>query len=321
MVRIDLHPSAWTGNLQREVAESLRANRLPPKGLYFTVRQAELWRQVSLRHSPVYRNPEFGHIYEEAFSRVTGEGGRRELIGLGCGTGEKEAQLCRLLKAKGGEIYFSAIDISRELVREAAERLVAAGATHRRSLVCDLAQAEALTDWLGKDSAPRLVTFFGLVPNFAPARLGPIFRALLRPDDLLLASVHLAPSEGPDEAGIDAAMRAVLPQYDNPETLAWLAEAIETWELTGLVDTPEMVIGKFEGVPAFLGRAAWKTKAPFEKWGETFLPRPDEPLHLFFSLRHTPESFEGWLGRENLRGERLALTRCREEGIWAIRSS
>lgn len=320
MLPIDFHPSGSPEFLQREMINALRANRFDPKGLYVTPHQAELWRQVSLRHSPVHTRPGFGRIYEDAFARIAPRWQSMpeiELIGLGCGTGQKEEQLYQHLKAGGHEIHFTAIDVSESLVRESGERLVAAGAGHRRSLVCDLGQAEFLAAWVEKQvgSASRMITFFGLVPNFAPSRLGPILRSLLRPQDILLVSVHLAPDR--DGARL-AAMKAILPQYDNPETLAWLAAALETWSLSGFVHAPEIVIGEVEDVPVFLGQAQWKTTLPFEKWGETFSPRPGKPFRLFQSLRYTPRSFQKWLETENFESEQLIVSPCGEEGIWSL---
>ncbi len=160
---------------------ALRANRLPAKALYLTTRQAGLWRAVALAHSPIQRDPAFGRIYDEAFARMAGQGG--ELVGVGAGTGEKEARLARQLAAGGRAVRFAGIDASEDLVREAAERLAAFGVTHRRSLVCDLAEITAWRGWLEEHGSPepRLITFFGLVPNFAPSELGPILRGFCGP--------------------------------------------------------------------------------------------------------------------------------------------
>ena len=297
---------SWARNLTPEIAASLRANRLDPKLLYTTPRQAELWREVARRHSPVQGNPDFRRIYEEAFSRMAEEFPQRlELVGLGCGTGEKEARLYGKL-AEGGEreIFFTAIDTSPDLVEEAAGRLAALGAQLRAQVVGDLTEPATWRDALNQADGRRLVTFFGLVPNFSPSQLGSIWRAALRPGDLLLASVHLVPARNPAE--MKTALRAVLPQYDNPETLAWLAEALRVWKLDEFFEPPEMVMGEVEGVAAFLGRARWKN-------------RPGEPFQLFRSLRYTPESFQALLRREGFGGSCLALTQCREEGIWALR--
>ena len=319
-MKIDFHPSVGEGALEREAIASLHANRINPKLLYVTPRQTELWRQVFLRHSPIHGNPEFARIYREALARVAQQlpPGKVTLVGLGCGTGLKELDFYSRLKASGREVEFSAIDVSRDLVMESVQKLVAAGANHRQSLVCDLAEADFIADWLGRtaDTHPRVFTFFGLVPNLAPSVVTRLFRAILRPGDLLLASVHLAPvGDGMD---LPAAMESVLPQYDNPATLAWLTAALEQWDLVDYLDAPEMKIGELEGVPAFVATARWKSSEPLERWGRRFSPKVDEPLRLFHSLRYTPTMFEDLMRKESFKVERLAITACREEAIWVI---
>jgi len=321
---IDFHPSVQDGTLERNAIESLQDNRIDPKLLYVTPRQAELWRQVSLRHSPIHANIDFARIYRDAFAQAADRLRPEKvlLIGLGCGTGQKELELASHLKARGFETLFTAIDVSHDLVSESVEKLVAAGAGHRRSLVCDLAESAFLADWLdrvaGRENLPRLITFFGLVPNLAPSVVTRLFRSILRPGDLLLASAHLAPVG--DGVEFPAAMRSVLPQYDNPETLAWLTTGLEYVGLEDRVNPPEMTIGEVEGVPAFITLARWKSSKPFERWGHCFSPDKNEPLRLFHSLRYTPELFENLLRAAGFRVELLAITACREEAIWMIRA-
>ena len=323
MATFDSHSSVENQVLDREAIRSLQSNRIDPKFLYLTPRQAELWRQVSLKHSPIHANPEFTRIYREAFMTMTRRIDAKKifLAGLGCGTGQKEADLCSSLKASGRDVLFSAVDVSRDLVSESAQRLVMAGADHRRSLACDLTQAEFLGPWLDDASGdlPRLMTFFGLFPNFAPSVVARLFHAILRPGDILLASAHLVPVQNESRDELSVAMQSVLPQYANPETLAWLTAALQLWNLEDLVHPPEMAIGEIEGIPAFTASSAWKTCEPFEKWGHRFLPNPAEPLRLFFSLRYTPALFEELLAREGFHAEQLSITSCRQEGLWCIR--
>lgn len=309
--------------MRRDAIASLQANRIDLRFLYVTPRQAELWRQVSLRHSPMHGNPEFARIYHDAFAQVLDQFTPAQvfLVGLGCGTGAKEFELATRLKSRGQEILFSAIDVSHDLVMESAQKLTGASADHRRSLVCDLRESAFLREWLDnvESQRPRLITFFGLAPNFVPSEMARLFRAILRPGDLLLASAHLAPvhDENPDE--LPAAMASVLPQYDNPETLAWLTAALEAWGLEKLVGPPEMKIGQVEGIPAFVAEAKWKTNAPFERWGHCFAPKIEEPLRLFYSLRYTPQRFENVLRQEGFSVKLLSITSCRQEAIWSVR--
>ena len=308
MPEIEVHPSIGKLALDDVLAASLRANRLDPKLLYVSDKQAALWREVFLKHSPIHGNPEFVRIYGEAFGQVAGRlpAGRIWLIGLGCGTGLKEEKLCRCVSEHGREVEFSAIDVSRELVLEAAKRLAAAGADAERHVVCDLAEVEFIRRWLDEydPETPRVFTFFGLVPNLQPAFVTKLLGGILRPIDVLLASVHLAPvGNGVDPA---AAMKKVLPQYDNVETLAWLQAARDEFELREVLVEPRMVIGECEAIPCLQGLAAWKAQS-----------NPD--FVLFQSLRYTPALFADLLQGHGLAVEQLAMTACREEAIWSVR--
>lgn len=318
---IDFHPSTREESLQQEAIASLQANRIDPKFLYVTPRQSEAWRQVFLRHSPIHGNPEFSRIYREAFTKVAARIGNIHvlLVGLGCGTGQKEHELASILRAKDTNVLFAAVDVSQDLVRESAQKLNEAGAEHRCSLVSDLTQADFIRDWLDRldDKRPRLLTFFGVAPNFAPSAMTRLMRTLLRPGDLLFASAHLVPAENAGE--LPAAMASILPQYRNPETLAWLTAALKAWELEELVSEPEMNVSELEGIAAFLGTVRWKSDLPFERWGHHFTPRPADSLQLFFSLRYTIALFEDILRRDGLQAELLSITACRQEAIWCVR--
>jgi hypothetical protein len=164
-----------------------------------------------------------------------------------------------------------------------------------------------------------LITFFGLVPNLDPSAAARIFRSTLRPGDILLVNAPLAPVKSETAGDLPAAMQTILPQYDNPETRAWLAAALACLGLENRVDPPEIKTGQVEKIPAFLATVRWKSQELFEKAGRRFSPHPD-PLRLFHSLRYTPALFEKALGRERFRARLLSITPCRQEAIWSVRN-
>src|SRR5439155_1069101 len=88
------------------------------------------------------------------------------------------------------------------------------------ALVCDLASADDLPAVLDEHSisgAARLITFFGMMPNFEPQAILPRLAGIVRPGDFLLLSANLAP--GPDYA---AGVQRILLLYDNALTRDWL---------------------------------------------------------------------------------------------------
>jgi len=143
------------------------------------------------------------------------------LIGLGCGGGQKDARLLQKMKETGREAFYTPSDVSVAMVLVARETALAVVADKSCfPLVCDLATADDLGEVLDRQTPPdaaRLVTFFGMIPNFEPAIILPKLATLVRPDDLLLFSANLSP--GSDYA---AGMEKILPLYDNELTRDWL---------------------------------------------------------------------------------------------------
>ncbi len=319
---IDIQPAVEADSLSDAIA-TLKTNRIDPKFLYVTPHQSSLWREVFLRHSPIHANPEFARIYRDAFAQIARAplSGAVWLIGLGCGTGIKERDLCLRLKSTGRKIRFSAIDVSRDLVAESMRNLGSAGAELDRSLVGDLTATDHLSTWLAQQNPEtrRVITLFGLVPNLAPEVAARLMGAALRPGDVLLVSAHLAPVD--ESVDLAAAMSLVRPQYDNPETLAWLNAGLDQLDIAHLVERPKIRAGEIDGIPAFIAEARWKSAAPIERWGHTFHPDPEQPLQVFHSLRYTPALFEDLLRKHGFQFERLALTACREEAIWALKAN
>jgi SAM-dependent methyltransferase len=322
MAGITIHPSMASINLEQVLGFSLRNNRLDPKLLYVTPRQAELWREVSLKHSPIHSNPEFTRIYRQSFARIAKENCPEKIhvVGLGPGTGQKESELTSRLQEGGKEVRFSAIDVSSDLVEESSRRVGETGASTDKHLVCDLVELAFIKDWLDTvdREAPRIFTFFGVVPNLDPMLVVKLLHELLRPGDVLLASVHLAPiGDGLDES---AAMARIEPQYNNPETLAWLREAMTQWKLNDLMHEPQIRVSKLRDIPRIGAVAPWNTFETYVRFGINPRILADLAFVLFSSLRYTPALFEELLRRAGVKGEILAMTACREEAIWAVRS-
>src|SRR5207249_2284624 len=65
--------------------------------------------------------------------------------------------------------------------------------------------------------AARLITFFGMIPNFEPAEILPRLVSMVRDRDWLLLSANMS-----SEQDHMADLPKVLPQYDNTLTRDWL---------------------------------------------------------------------------------------------------
>jgi hypothetical protein len=195
-------------------------------------------------------------------------------------------------------------------------------------LVCDFATADDLPTALPLASSstqyalrntqhtPRLITFFGMLPNFEPATILPRLAALLRPNDHLLLSANLAP--GPHYA---AGVQRILPLYDNALTRDWL--------LTFLLDLGvEHGDGQLrciiEDDPAGSGFKRVAAYFHFLKAREIrietnqFEFRPGDAIRLFFSYRHTPVQVRSLLERHGLLVLDHWITRSEDEGVFLV---
>jgi len=309
--------SQFPETVRRDLIESLRTRAINHKFHYESYKQAAKWLALYEAYSPARRDLSCQQIYDRAFNAAasTANSARLHLIGLGCGGGQKEA---RLLELSRGEINYTASDVSLPLVlaaREAALPFVSPERCH--AVVCDLATASELPqvlDEIDRD-ARRIVTLFGIVPNFEPAPLLTRVASLLRPEDLLLLSANLAPGDD-----YSAGIKEVLPQYDNPLTRDWL--------LTLLLDLGfETKDGELKFTIETDSRRLQRITAHFELkrsrevqvFGETISFQAGERIRLFFSYRHTPQTIRALLRESRIEVCGEWLNDAGEEGVFLCR--
>ena len=186
-------------------------------------------------------------------------------------------------------------------------------------LVCDLATADdlpAVLEALPVSDAGRLITFFGMIPNFEPQVIWPRLAGLLRPGDSLLLSANLAP--GDDYA---AGVQRILPLYDNAPTRDWLMMFL--LDLGVQADDGELRIA-VEDDPAGSGLKRVTACFHFTRLREIqvdtqrFQFPAGEAIRLFFSWRHTPALVRSLLGEQGLRVLDQWITQSGEEGVFLV---
>src|SRR6185295_18474978 len=218
-VSVAIHPSQFPEAVRRDLLESLRTRRVNHKFHYDSAKQTQKWLALHQAHSPSRNDADCAATYDAAFAGIGPHIAAKQVhvIGLGCGGGQKDTRLLKQLKASGAQASYTPCDVSTAMVlvaREAALPVV----TDEKCFpfVCDLATASDLPEVLSTHHSSlgtRLITFFGMIPNFEPADILPKLASLVRPDDWLLFSANLAP--GSDYV---AGVQRVLPQYDNSLT-------------------------------------------------------------------------------------------------------
>jgi hypothetical protein len=228
------------------------------------------------------------------------------VIGLGAGGARKEAWLIENLYGA----RFTPVDISGTLALLSAQHVMPLVPEKPRPVVADLLDFADLPDWLdtwdGRRSR-RLYTAFGLTPNSLPSQLLPILRDYLRPRDQLLVSANLMPG---------GQISRVLPEYDNPETLAWISQILTDWGLREKLTESRFRVGTLEGHAAIIAESQWKEDVCFPWENSLFSAEAGKPLRLFFSLRFTPESFAELLAAHGFQILAAATSDC--EGVWLV---
>ena len=260
--------------------------------------------------------------YDRSFAAVAArvESRRVHLIGLGCGGGQKDTRLLKLLQASGRKTYYTPSDVSAAMVLVAWGAATAVvPAADCFPLVCDLGSADdlpAVIEATPASDAARITTFFGMIPNFEPQVILPRLAGLVRPGDYLLFSANLAP--GTDYA---AGVQQILPLYDNALTRAWL--------LTFLLD---LGVAANDGELRFAveddpnGSGLKRVAAHFrfirpreiQVDAERFLFPAGDSIRLFFSWRHTPALVRKLLGEHGLSVMDEWITSSGEEGVFLV---
>ena len=322
-VNVAIHPSQFPENIRRDLLQSLRARQVNHKFHYDNVKQTQQWLALHQAYSPSRTDADCAAIYDAGFASVAQQIGstRVHLIGLGCGGGQKDTRLLRWLHGPGRTATYTPVDVGVPMVlvaRQAA--LVVLNEDECHPLVCDLLTADdlpAVAAVQTERGTIRLITFFGMIPNFEPQAILPKLAALLRPDDHLLFSANLAP--GADYA---AGVRRILPLYGNALTRDWLMTflldlGVEAGDGTlrfGVEDCPA-------GTDLQRVAAHFHFDRPRQVVieDERFSFQPGEAIRLFFSYRHTPDRIRALLDQHGVSVRDQWITPSEEEGVFFCR--
>ena len=317
---VAIHPSQFPENLRRDLLTSLRARQLNHKFLYDGLKQTRKWLALHDAFSPARNDIDCLETYDKAFvaaaERATAR--RVHVISLGCGGGQKDIPLLRRLRQRGKQVGYAPCDVSVAMVltaRQAALEIL--DSKDCFPLVCDLLTSDDLAGALRQQSpadAARLVTFFGLIPNFEPAVIMPLLAGLLQPDDVLLLSANLAP--GSDHA---AGVQRILSLYDNALTRDWLMTFL--LDLGVEQDDGELVFAVQDapggtGLKRVVANFHFRRSRKVQVFTDEVHFQAEERLRLFFSYRHTPDQVTALLGRYGLAAAGQWISRSEQEGVF-----
>jgi L-histidine N-alpha-methyltransferase len=320
VANVCMHRSQFPDAVRRDLLDSLRMRRVNHKFHYDSVKQTQKWLALHQHYSPSRNDPDCTAIYRAAFAAVAANQTSSivHVVGLGCGGGQKDTELLKQLIAHGKATSYTPCDVSTPMVLVARSTALSVLPEEKCfPLVCDLLSTDDLPAAIEKSSradCARLITFFGMIPNFEPAQILPKLASLVRADDALLFSANLAP--GPDFA---AGVQRILPQYDNEPTRDWL--------MTFLLD---LGVERSDGVLRFSireypsGSGLKRVEANFhfidsrtiEIQGEKFAFRAGETIRLFFSYRYTPQLIRSLLREHGIEVKDQWVAKSGEEAVF-----
>ncbi|HOW66327.1 MAG TPA: L-histidine N(alpha)-methyltransferase [Candidatus Paceibacterota bacterium] len=317
-INVFIHSSQFPDAVRKDLLESMRRRAVNHKFHYDTIRQAQKWLCLHETYSPARTRPEVANTYHQAFRQTVKRLGQGpvQVIGLGCGGGAKDCALIRCLE--GRTVHYRAVDVSTALVLKACQ---AAGEwmppDRCLPLVCDLATAEDLPAEIEEHSPSgsiRILTFFGMLPNFEPAIILPRLAALVKPDDCLLCSANLAPGDDYRQG-----VERVRPLYDNALTRDWLMTFLSDLGVEADDGTMRFSIEEHPAGSGLLRIAAYfeflrGKQVRIDSVNFDF--QPSDVLRLFFSYRHTPALVKDLLAPHGLSVDAQWISPCGEEGVF-----
>ncbi|MGH7951638.1 MAG: L-histidine N(alpha)-methyltransferase [Limisphaerales bacterium] len=314
---ITIHRSQFPENVRRDLLESLRRRKINHKFHYDSVKQTQKWLALHQQFSPSRNDDNCRETYERSFEAAAAKIKSKHVhvIGLGCGGGQKDTRLLKLLKTRGREIFYTPCDVSAAMVLTARQTaLEILPEKNCFPFVCDLATADDLQKCL-VIRHPSLVTFFGMIPNFEPEKILPKLASLIRPKDFLLFSANLSPGKN-DASG----MKKILPQYDNAPTRDWLMTFL--FDL-GIEKSDGVLCFEIENVKNGLKRIAanfhFKRARQIKIENETFNFKTGETIQFFFSYRYTPERVCKIFADYGLKVCEQWIAKSEEEGVFLCR--
>ncbi|MDY7003426.1 MAG: L-histidine N(alpha)-methyltransferase [Cyanobacteriota bacterium] len=223
-----VHPSQFPDQVYQDYLVSFSGKQINHKFHYDSVKQSQKWLKIHQEYSPSRNDRDCVDVYEKCFQKTAEtleKFSSLQLIGLGSGGGTKDSLLLSYLSNQRRELIYYPLDVSLSLAIISAQK-ANSSLTELcvQPIVCDLLHADDLMLQIQKrnEQERRIITFFGMIPNFYPQQIFPILNNFLTEGDLLLLSANLSP--GSDYVqGIEK----ILPQYDNELTKDWLITVLE----------------------------------------------------------------------------------------------
>jgi uncharacterized SAM-dependent methyltransferase len=329
--KIIFDSSQFPEKVRMDLLESLRARQVNHKFHYQSYAQTAKWLALHETHSPARKNAAVASLYSNFLSTISARltkkltGARKcgppiSVIGLGCGSGWKDARLIERLRQKHREIRYIPVDVGAPMVLT-ARKTVASQISQENCfpVVADLATSTGLgriLDEISPRKTSRIITVFGMLPNFEPDEILPALAALVKPGDFLAISANLAP--GNDyRAGVER----ILPQYNNRETRDWLLTFFSDLGFDSQAGDLLFTVEEVGTAPTLLRIEANYVLSVSQRIvveGEQFLFSKGDKIRAFYSYRHTAPLVRELMENTGLRVIDEMLDSSGEEGLFMV---
>ncbi len=318
--QVFVHPSQFPDQVYQDYLVSFSGKQINHKFHYDSVKQSQKWLKIHQEYSPSRTNLDCVDTYEKCFQKTAetlDKFSSLQLIGLGSGGGSKDSLLLSYLSNQRRELIYYPLDVSLSLAIISAQKARSScPEISVQPIVCDLLHADDLMLQIQKrdEQERRIITFFGMIPNFYPQQIFPILNNFLTEGDLLLLSANLAP--GSDYVqGIEK----ILPQYNNDLTKDWLITVLEDIGVNRENGSIKFGIKDDEENPNLK-----RVNADFElnndvnfKLDEQLIEwKSGEKIGLFFSYRYTTEKLQEILSSYGINILNYWEAANQEEGVY-----
>src|SRR5260370_41683833 len=113
LAQVSIHPSQFPDSVRRDLLESLRSRQVNHKFHYDSLKQTQKWLALHQAFSPSRTDPDCAAAYDRSFAGAVEliKTAKVHLIGLGCGGGQKDTRLLKLLRDSGKEVSYTPADV------------------------------------------------------------------------------------------------------------------------------------------------------------------------------------------------------------------
>lgn len=314
-VQVTFHSSVFPDVIRGKVAAGILKRRLPAGLLYESIGQAARWLKYAKAWAPIHRQDAIRGLYQDIYRSTLDsmEEDAFHYMALGCGDGGKDATFLELAASKKWRVKVTLLDVSPALLLGAAQRLKAWETCLQ---VADLESLPALSELdCVVHTQPRVISCLGMLPTLGHATLLPYLSSLLKPQDRLVISANLSPTNSDEDRSI------ILAQYDNPEARLWYAGALLELGLErddfALECSVESLVG-ITGAYRIITHARMLRTLELHLLGKTYPMAVGDRLEVFRSERWTPSALRHRFSHLGLEIAQASESDDSQEGVYAI---